>query len=365
MKNELAKAEKALACGDYGQVLSLLEPLTKVYPPKQEEGAKIRIMIVTALMGLGQEQKAIKIVRQLTHGKNPELRQLAKQLLEVLEAPSLPRPSNWSIDLPALDLEETNISYQKNNARFTNKTNKNLPPLPPTGPTKGMDLGFTFLALTILISLTFLLSGCVQIQTRLSIPGPNRVSLDWEIQTSSQQILPWQKKLKESLNSSVSGLKIQEQSRGLQKIYSPILQSKDANILLQEVFKVATEEAGIELPPPELVLNEKNWLIGVEQKLILLIDLKDMPKIPGINLSIVIDSNSSKNIKAKPKLTAQDNKFLRWDIQPGALNQLELKRWQWSGLGIGTFLIFGLLSLALILQSIRLKLGFGFPELPA
>ena len=68
-------------------------------------GGKLRLIIVTAYMGKGEEQKAINICQTLIHNKKESVRQQAKQLLSILDAPQLPKPSNWSIEIPKLEME--------------------------------------------------------------------------------------------------------------------------------------------------------------------------------------------------------------------------------------------------------------------
>jgi hypothetical protein len=45
--------------------------------------------------------------------------------------------------------------------------------------------------------------------------------------------------------------------------------------------------------------------------------------------------------------------------------ELEQTRWRWSPLGLGSLIILVLMGCSLLLQGVRHKLGFGFPELPA
>jgi hypothetical protein len=56
---------------------------------------------------------------------------------------------------------------------------------------------------------------------------------------------------------------------------------------------------------------------------------------------------------------------LRWSLQPGALNRLELSCWRWSRLGLGGLAIALLLGVVSLLQRLRLAAGFGLPQLPA
>ncbi|MDP6321956.1 MAG: hypothetical protein QF750_06340 [Prochlorococcaceae cyanobacterium ETNP14_MAG_5] len=160
MVANLAAAEAAISRGDYGQSLALLEPLAKSHPLPQAEGARIRMLMVTAWMGQGNEQKALATCRILTRCKDPELRQNAKQLLIVLEAPSLQRPANWSIRLPNLAMSATTTAARPSSAR---KRSLGPPPPPPTGLTRAPQLGFSVLVFVVLIWLTILLSGAAYI----------------------------------------------------------------------------------------------------------------------------------------------------------------------------------------------------------
>jgi hypothetical protein len=56
---------------------------------------------------------------------------------------------------------------------------------------------------------------------------------------------------------------------------------------------------------------------------------------------------------------------LRWPLQPGAVNRLELACWRWSRLGLGALGVALLLALVSLLQRLRLAAGFGLPQLPA
>ena len=152
----LATAEASLQRGDYGQCLSFLEPLVKQYPLSSQEGAKIRMLMITAWMGQGDDQKAIATCRLLTKGKEPTIRQQAKQLISILEAPDLPRPGSWSISIPRIDL----TAERENNYLGVNKQKEKEPKYyPPTGPTKAFDIGFPTFTLAILIALTIFLSN--------------------------------------------------------------------------------------------------------------------------------------------------------------------------------------------------------------
>ncbi len=362
MDSALAFAEAALARGDYNKCLTVLEPLAEEYPINSQEGPKIRLLIVTAWMGKGDDQKAISICRELTRCKDNDLRQTSKQLLSVLESPSLARPANWSIQLPNLDLTpQTGSNFYK--AAKKSKDTKSLP-LPPTGPTRDLGLGFSTLALIVLTVLTILLSGCVKITTEIAITGPDRIKLNWEIESITKQLLPWQIEFEDSLKHLNTNIEVSSNSEGEQKIKTPILRSKEAHLILQQTFTTAAKSAGFEMSPPILSLKEKNWLIGVQQELQLVVNLKDLPAIPGLKLLMLIKHVDNKSFAGSPIGPTLENNHLNWQVKQGEINTLTIRTWRWNQLGIGVLLIITLLGLNLVLQRIRLKMGFGFPELP-
>ncbi len=363
MSSDLKTAEAYLERGDYHQSLELLEPMAEIYPLTSRYGAEIRILIVTALVGLGEEEKAIAICKLLNNCKKPDIRQRAKQLISVLEAPSLERPENWSLHLPSFQVTE--LKQRRNNlGQSKSERNKSSPP-PQTGPTKNLELGFTGLIIIILIGLTLLLSGCVQITTMISIPGPDRISIGWELENKNNNLLPWQSNFEDSLKHYKSKLHIERSSSNKQKIYSDILHSEEADLLLKETIRSASNISGVDMNAPELTLKEQNWLIGVNQDLSLMIDLTNLPEIPGLNLKVLINPVPSPNqINTSPISASIKNSSLNWVLQSGKMNYLEIHNWRWNALGVGAFLIITMLILTLFLQNIRLQLGFGYSELP-
>ncbi len=363
MTVNLATAEAAIARGDYSLSLEILKRLAKESPSSGKDGAQIRMLMVTAWMGQGQEGKAIETCRLLTRCKDPDLRVKAKHLLSVLEAPSLERPSSWSIEIPTVEVTALAKSRSRQIKRTTQKGTSIQ--LPPTGPTKGLQIGFATVVLSVLLCLTILLSGCVKITTEIKIPGPDQISLGWEVESSTTQLLPWQIKLMDSLVYLSDKLRTEVGPRGSQKIISGVMSAKEADLLLQKVVTIATDAGGIEQTNSKLELKEKNWLLGIKQDLDLFIDLSKVPDIPGLKLSVkIIPSPSRQNLSADPNSLLKKGKDLFWQIHSGRVNHLYLHEWKWSRLGIGTVLICLLLLLTRTLQSLRLQLGYGFPELP-
>ena len=145
---DLSEAEAALERGDYGQGLELLLPLAEQHPLNSPEGPGLRLLMITAWMGQGQDDKAIATCRLLSRCRDPKLRQQAKQLLGVLEAPSLDRPERWSMRMPQLELNGSDSGQTSTMRRRSRRPEP--PPPPPTGPTRSPAAGFAVLPIYML-----------------------------------------------------------------------------------------------------------------------------------------------------------------------------------------------------------------------
>ena len=353
MKNErpspdLRAVDAHLERGDYGQALELLTPLAETHPIATPEGSQVRLLMITSWMGQGQDDQALTMARALSRGGDMEMRQQAKQLVVILDAPSLERPESWTMQLPALEVTATGGSPPAASSQRRSRKPKPPPP-PPTGPTKGPGVGFAVVVVAVLAGLTLLLSGCVRIDADLELPGPDRTELIWQVQSLNDQPLPWQKTFEQRLKRELPHLPIEHPSPGRQRISPGVQSSRDLNQLLQTMVSLAGTSAGVELlPPPEFSLVERNWLIGVQQHLHLQIDLRHVPDIPGLEVNLRVDHGR-----------------LQHTLHSGERVELEQTRWRWSPLGLGSLMIVVLMGCSLLLQGVRRKLGFGFPELPA
>ncbi len=352
-------AEAALDKGDYNLCIKILDPLLLSFQEETEIGGRIRLIVVTAYMGKGDEKKAINICQTLINNKKDSVRQQAKQLLAILDAPHLPRPSNWSVEIPKLEMEPS----LKSSFKTTKKKKKKIK-LPPTGPTKNLDFGFSIITLFIILLLTFLLSGCVNISTNLSITGPDRLKISLDIDSNSGKSIPWQIEFADNLSDDESILKIQANEYN-QHFESPTIRFEEANELLNQIASAASKSSGFNIKQPKLITNNKNWIIGTRQNLEFYFDLRELPKIPGLKINLVINEIRNKNnFKTKPlePTFKKDSTLLPLEI--GKVNQLEFANWKWNQISIGIILIIFLTLLSITLQNFRLKMGFGFPELP-
>ena len=344
---DLTTAELALDRGDYGQCLELLGPLADVYPLQDPNGARIRLLMVTAWMGQGNETDAITMCRLLTRSKDPELRQQAKQLLTVLESPSLVRPKRWSMQLPDLEMTATGSGTPAAQAK-RRRRGPPPPPPPPTGPTRAPSLGFAALVTAVLLGLTVLLSGCVRIDAELNLPGPDRLQLSWQIQNQQGLLLPWQQQIERQFRQQFPDLSITHPTPGSQRMSSPTLPAKQLDQQLTQMIAITAAATGLPLSPPSIVLRERNWLIGVDQQFMLEMDLSDVPAIDALHIQLKL--NNDHNIHS---------------LHGGEKVVLRLHNWQWNPLGFGTLAAGSLLIISLVLQTRRRLLGYGFPELPS
>jgi len=353
-------AEAALNKGDYSLCIKIIDPLLSSYSPKTTIGAQIRLLKVTAYIGKGNEQKAIDICRTLTNNKDATIRQQTQQLLSILDAPCLPRPENWSVEIPKIEMDPS----LKSSFRKSNKKQKNKTIHPPTGPTKNLDVGFSIITLLIITCITFLLSGCVDISTNLSVTGPDRLNISLDIDSISGKSIPWQREFSDNLTKEHSVLKIQTEG-SKQHFESPTIRFEEINSLLTQITAAASKTSGFDIKKPAIITNNKNWIIGTKQHLNIFFDLQDLPKIPGLKINITMHDIGNKNyLKAKPlNPTFKDGSILL-PLKIGQINQLEVSYWKWDPIAVGVILIIFLILLSIFLQKFRLNMGFGFPELP-
>ncbi len=362
-----APARLALERGDYGQVLAMLDPLVAAYPPATVDGAQLQLLMATALMGQGNSGRAMVCCRQVKRCADPGLRAQARDLLEILEAPALERPREWSLTLPELGEAEPLAGRLQAMARRRRPPNPSPPPAPPVGPTRA-PIGFAALVLSLLL-LGLLLGGCVQIRTELHFGAPGRLQLVEQLRAADgRPPLPWQRQFAASLRRL--GMRPQAQAAAGQRLESAMQPAADTLALLRSSVEEAGRLAGLQLPPPSLRWRERNFLVGVRQELGLELDLRGADPVPGLELSLDLEPLRPRAIRqASPQpvqpLGPSRQFTLRWALQLGALNQLQLACWRWSPLGLGAVAIALGLLLVLVLAGLRQRLGFGWPQLPA
>lgn len=368
---QLAQARDLLERGDYGRVVRLLEPLSREHPPATQTGAEIQLLLATAWMGQGDPARAMVCCRLIKRCRDATLRAQAEDLITVLEAPALERPREWSITLPDLGTAEAMGGQMQQLARQRRQSNKPPPPPPPpVGPTQA-PIGFAVLAIVLLL-LTVLLGGCMEVRTELSFQGPGRLQIAHTLVSPGPQPSPWQRQFSQSLQAQ--GFHRSPDPASLpqggvaQRLASPVLAAPRALALLTANLEEAARLGGFSLPTPTLQLDERNWLVGVWQTLELGVDLREIAPLPGVGASVALTPVRPSAVEqASPEVATPvpGQAGLVWPLRFGARNSLRLHCWRWSSLGLGGLLIAAALTLVLALERLRRLLGFGLPELPA
>jgi hypothetical protein len=370
----LAEARLALERGDYGRVLAQLEPLSATYPPATITGAQLQLLMATALMGQGNSVRAMVCCRQVKRCADPTLRAQARDLLTVLEAPALERPRHWSLTLPELEEAEPLAGRLQQIARSRRRQSAPPPPAPPVGPTRA-PLGFAALVLSLLL-LGLLLGGCVQIRAELHFGAPGRLQLVEELSPPpGHPASGWQRQFSAALRQL--GLRPEAASRkpgtpgtALERLTGSMQPAGATLELLAESLQAAGRLASVEIPGPALRWQERNWLVGVRQQLDLELDLRAVEAAPGLAASVDLEPLRLRAVRlASPEavqpLEERGHAGVRWPLRPGSVNRLQLQCWRWSALGLGAVAVALVLALVLVLASLRQRLGFGWPQLPA
>lgn len=353
-------ARQALERGKYGLVGQLLEPLAEQHPASTAQGAGIRLLMATALLGLGDTERATACCRSLQRCVDPDLRAQARDLLMVLEAPALSRPRSWSITLP--DLSSTAPLEGVGQGLSRRRPLPPPPPPPPVGRTRA-PVGFALVVTTVLLLIALLLGGCVEVRTDLRFAGPGRLQVVHLLHNRSGSPLPWQRRWVQALEATAfEGMVVE----GDQRLSTAVLPADRALAALARSLLLASDLAGSSLPPPRLELKERNWLVGVHQTLRFDLDLSDVTPLAGLDLSVRLVPLRQRAVeKALPQPVQQRGDAVVWPLRLGSPNGLELHCWRWSPLGLGGVAIGLGLLMVLALQAMRLRLGFGLPQLPA
>ena len=360
-------ARQALDRGDYGRCQQLLAPLLEQHPASTPLGGQLRLMLATAQMGQGNSAAAAATCRSLRVCRDAGLRAQAKELQEVLDAPALERPREWSMTLPSLAEVQPLEGQAQALARRRRRPIAPPPPAPPTGPTTA-PWGFALVALALLL-ITALLGGCVDLETSLRFTAPGQLQISQSSQSSTGSPLPWQRQLAADLQASAWK---QRQNHGELQLRAPALPARQALDLLASTVKQGAALAAVDLPDPDFALIERNWLLGVRQRFHCSLDLRGLQPLPGLQLSLSLEPLPQRAVRRAEPLPVQvkrssqgNSSALVWRLQPGSMNQLDFTCWRWSRLGVWALLIGLLLALVALLQRLKLAAGFGPPQLPA
>lgn len=95
--------QAAFERGSYREAVECFEEAVQLAKAATPLGGEIQIWLVNAYSAVGRQQDAIALCQILTRHPHLETRKLSKNLLYILQAPQLQRPTNWMTQIPDLD----------------------------------------------------------------------------------------------------------------------------------------------------------------------------------------------------------------------------------------------------------------------
>ena len=170
--------------------------------------------MATALMGQGRTDSAAACCRSLQGCHDQQLRQQARDLLQVLEAPELSRPREWSLTLPTLASAPPLEKLSRGRWRQSRAASPEPEAPPPVGPLQA-PRGFAALVVALLLSLLLsqVLGGCMRVQSEIHFAGPGRLQISHALRPASGSPSPcnnvswkpWAKAATAAFNGIVKG----------------------------------------------------------------------------------------------------------------------------------------------------------------
>lgn len=92
----------ALEQGEYNRSVQYLEEAKDLVLKSTRLGGEAQIWLVMAYQAAGKLPEAIALCQELSTHPHPEIRQQAKRVLYIIQAPQLKRPKEWMSEIPDL-----------------------------------------------------------------------------------------------------------------------------------------------------------------------------------------------------------------------------------------------------------------------
>ncbi|MGB3202670.1 MAG: tetratricopeptide repeat protein [Nodosilinea sp.] len=102
-KIQYANGQAAFERGSYREAVERFEEAVQLAKATTPLGGEIQTWLVNAYSAVGRQQEAIALCQALVRHPDLETRKQGKNLLYVLQAPQLQRPTNWMTQIPDLD----------------------------------------------------------------------------------------------------------------------------------------------------------------------------------------------------------------------------------------------------------------------
>ncbi len=101
-KNRYQMGKTAFENGQYREAVDNLEKAIALLSRNTRLGGEVEIWLVTAYEAAGRTEDAIALCQELQRHPYSETSKQAKDLLYILKAPKLVRPSEWMTEIPDL-----------------------------------------------------------------------------------------------------------------------------------------------------------------------------------------------------------------------------------------------------------------------
>lgn len=104
---QYAYGQAAFERGSYRESVVFFEEAVKLAKTTTPLGGEIQTWLVNAYSAVGRQNDAIALCQALARHPDLETRKQGKNLLYILQAPQLQRPSNWMTEIPDLEAIST------------------------------------------------------------------------------------------------------------------------------------------------------------------------------------------------------------------------------------------------------------------
>jgi len=358
------KAELALNNGEYNYCINLLSPLLEKYTTSTHEGVNIRMILITSLSGVNRQEESIKICKQLRKSKYSHVREEAKALLQILDSPNLKIPDNWNVKF-----EDSFISKEfkpiTSQNKYSEKAQKYIKiSNQPTGETKPFQKGFIIIIITILVSIIFLLSGCVRIENNLDLREIDSINYDLRIDSKYLKKIPWQLNFESDLKK-INLTKELFIDDDIFLLHKNGLNIKETENIINRILKVAAANISTNLKDIEINKFEKNYILGKKYFYEIKLDLLELENFNDLEIFINIINPSNASIYKDNKYTNTKTNKITWKISPGEINQIEFSFWYWNRSLICSSAVLLLILFAYYIRNKRYELGSNLPQLPS
>lgn len=129
-KTYYQSGKAAFESGQYREAVENLEKAKALLTPNSRLGGEVQLWLVTAYEAAGRTEEAIAMCEQLKRHPYSETSKQARNLVYILKAPKLQRPSEWMTEIPDLGKLSDNEKKIRASAN-TNKSSGQKKPIEP------------------------------------------------------------------------------------------------------------------------------------------------------------------------------------------------------------------------------------------